>query len=306
MVSHLKNHHPNEHNTFIKGRKGKPSEKSSEDSEPKTKQVTLKEAVERTQPYPRSSRRWQEITTSVTNFIAKEMMPVNIVERQGFKDMVRKIDCRYEIPSRKYFSKNALPSLYAATYRKITDSMKGLEYFSITADMWSSGKMEPYLAVTIHYIDRHWSLKSHCLQTLFVPEDHTAENLAPLLRTTLESWCLPENRLACITTDNGSNIVAASRILKWDRLSCFGQNLHLAITNSMKNDTRVSRATDVAHKIVNTFAHSWKKRRELAKVQVELKLPTHSLVTVSICNHISMLVLVLVIVPLKWYFNIFL
>ena len=152
LVSHLKNHHPNEHSTFIKGRKGKISEKSSDDSEPKMKQVTLKEAVERTQPNLRSSRRWQEITTSVTNFIAKEMMPVNIVERQGFKYMVRKLDCRYEIPSRKYFSKNALPSLYAATYQKIANSMKGLEYFSVTADMWSSGKMEPYLAVTIFTI----------------------------------------------------------------------------------------------------------------------------------------------------------
>ena len=122
-----------------------------------------------------------------------------------------------------------------------------------TSYLWPGGV---YPAVTIHYIDRGWSLKSHCLQTLFVPEDHTAENLAPLLRTTLESWCLPENHLACITTDNGSNIIAASRILKWDRLSCLGHNLQLAITNSMKNDTRVYRATDVAHKIVNTFAHS--------------------------------------------------
>lgn len=31
--------------------------------------------------------------------------------------------------------------------------MKGLEYYSITADMWSSGKMKPYLDVTIHFIN---------------------------------------------------------------------------------------------------------------------------------------------------------
>ena len=104
----------------------------------------------------------------------------------------------------------------------------------------------------------------------------------------MESWCLPENRLACITTDSGSNIIAAMRILKWNRLSCFGHNLHLAITNSMKDDTRVSRAVNVVHKIINTFTHSWKKRRELAKAQVELKLPTHSLVTVCkyVCMHL--------------------
>ena len=144
---------------------------------------------------------------------------------------------------------------------KISESIKNLEYYSITTDMWSSGKMKPCMAVTIHYVGKDWVLQSHCLQTLFVPEDHTAENLAPVLRNILESWCLPENCLACVTTDNGTNIVTAMRILKWDRLSCFGHNLHLAITNSMKNDTRITRTFDVAHKIINTFADSWKKRR---------------------------------------------
>ena len=39
LVSHLKNHHPNEHSTFMKGRKTKTSEKSSDKSEPKMRQV---------------------------------------------------------------------------------------------------------------------------------------------------------------------------------------------------------------------------------------------------------------------------
>ena len=182
--------------------------------------------------------------------------------------MIHKIDPHYTVPSREYFSKTALPSLYTATRDKISESMKSLEYYSITTDIWSSGKMEPYLAVTVHYIDKDWVLQSHCLQTLFIPQDHTAENLAPVLQGILECWSLPENRLACATTDNGTNIVAAMNILKWVRLFCFGHNLHLAITNSMKNHTRVTRAIDVAHKIINSFAHSsfalhwWKHQKK--------------------------------------------
>jgi len=65
--------------------------------------------------------------------------------------------------------------------------------------------------------------------------------------------------LACITTDNGTNTIAAVEILKWNSLACFGHNLHLAITNFMKDDW-VACAIGVAHKIINTFAHSWKKR----------------------------------------------
>ena len=62
----------------------------------------------------------------------------------------------------------------------------------------------------------------------------------------------PENKLAYITTDNGSNVTAAVEILK---LPCFGRNLHLGITNSMKDD-RITCAIGVVHKIINTFAHS--------------------------------------------------
>jgi len=66
---------------------------------------------------------------------------------------------------------------------------------------------------------------------------------------------LPEKRLACITIDNGSNMIAVVEILKWNCLACSGHNLHLAITNFMKDD-QVAHAIGVAHKIINTFVHT--------------------------------------------------
>ena len=86
-------------------------------------------------------------------------------------------------------------------------------------------------------------------------------------------------QIACITTDNGSNVIAAVKILKWNSLTYFGHNLHLGITNSMKDDDRITHAIGIAHKIINTFAHSWKKKRELIKLQTEMVLPCHSLIT---------------------------
>ncbi len=92
----------------------------------------------------------------------------------------------------------------------------------------------------------------------------------------MESWSLPIEKLVCTTTDNGSNVVAAARRLDWVRLSCFGHNLDLAITNSLKDENRTTTALGVCRKLVGTFAHSWKKKRELAKAQVDLKIPQHS------------------------------
>jgi len=97
-------------------------------------------------------------------------------------------------------------------------------------------------------MNKDWELQSYCLHTLFLPQDHTGVNISKALQSILESWALPENKLACITTDNGSNMIAAVESLKWNSLVCFGHNLHLAITNSMKDDDRVAHAIGVAHK----------------------------------------------------------
>ena len=112
-----------------------------------------------------------------------------------------------------------------------------------------------------------------------MPKDHTAINIADALETILESWNLKSEQQVCITTDNGTNMIAAMDRLGWDHLSCFGHNLNLAVTNALKDETRITRAIAVCKKVVQHFAHSWKKRRSLTEAQITKALPQHSLVT---------------------------
>ena len=145
--------------------------------------------------------------------------------------------------------------------------------------MWSSVTSEPYLCFTLHYIGKEWNLQSTCLHCLFLPEDHTGDNLAEALKETLTEWQLDENKLICITTDSGSNIVcAASSRLMWTRLSYLDHNLHLAVINSTNDDPRVHRPLGLCRKIVTSFSHIWKKKCDLAKAQSDLDLTPHSLV----------------------------
>ena len=116
LFSHLKIHHVKEHASIEKSKKKNRSEVNKEGSRDSGKQITLGEAIERTKPYTRGCQRWKEITESVTHFMAKEMIPINTAEKPGFRSMVRKLDLQYEVPSRKYFSKTALPSLCAVTF----------------------------------------------------------------------------------------------------------------------------------------------------------------------------------------------
>lgn len=44
----------------------------------------------------------------------------------------------------------------------------------------------------------------------------------------------------------------------------------------MKDD-RIDRAVGLCKKVVSSFSYSWRRKRELAEAQRELKLPEHSL-----------------------------
>ena len=47
------------------------------------------------------------------------------------------------------------------------------------------------------------------------------------------------------------------------------------------DDHRITRCIALCKKMVSSFSYSWKRRRELAEVQIQLGLPTHQLITES-------------------------
>ena len=84
--------------------------------------------------------------------------------------------------------------------------------------------MKLYLSLTVHFIV---PIKP-VLTDSFFPEDQTGVSLAQGLKDALSSWSLKEDKLTCITIDNGLSIVTIS-LNDWTRLQCFGHRLHLAI-----------------------------------------------------------------------------
>lgn len=134
------------------------------------------------------------------------MAPVNTVENERFRAIIKTIDKRYSLTSCKYFSSVALPGLYTQCRRTVENELRNVQNFAATADLWSSQTMEPFLSLTVHFTTSDFSMKSRCLQKAFFPADHTGEELVQGLKESLNSWSLEEEKMVCITTDNRSNI----------------------------------------------------------------------------------------------------
>ena len=185
-------------------------------------QQTLEECIEKVEKFSTNSKEHRKLTEAVTTCIVRDVMPVYSVDKPGFRAMMQALNPRYQLPHKDYFSRVAIPSMYENTREQILLKIKKeVHYFSATTDLWSSCTSDPYLSLTVHYIDTEWNLQSHCLQANYMPEDHTGEQLQDALSTSFNEWNLDSSKLVAITTDNGSNFILACQLLKYRRLSCF-------------------------------------------------------------------------------------
>lgn len=73
---------------------------------------------------------------------------------------------------------------------------------AVTTDMWTADSQKKgYMAVTGHFIDESWKLRSILMGFIYVPAPHTGDAIAEELHNTLMEWNLDE-KLMTVTVDN--------------------------------------------------------------------------------------------------------
>ena len=233
LYSHLKYKHPTEY-LEVKPQFKRLSSTSSDISS-STSQVSIVDAFEKCKVLSTTSKEHKELTDAVTHCLGKDGLPIYTVERKGFVEMLHRFNPRYCLPSCHHFSRVAIPTLYIATKERILVELDcNMEFFLATTDLWSSATMQPYISYSIHFIDQSWVLKSYCLQTHFIPEDHTGVNIKDHLIESLARWRLNPEKQVAMTTDNGANVKLTCELLHWNRLSCFRHNLDLSVKRDLK------------------------------------------------------------------------
>ncbi|XP_041654041.1 E3 SUMO-protein ligase ZBED1-like [Cheilinus undulatus] len=219
----------------------------------------------------------EAITKSLAYFIAKDMMPFRTVERPGFKTLMNTVAPKYKIPRRQQLSEKEIPNMYLKVKADVVSSLAEAQHVAFTTDLWTSNTGHPYMSLTAHFITPAWEMKAACLETAFLPEDHTAENIKQAFNNLIAEWGIDQTAEVCVMTDNATNMKAAFKSLPSNWISCFGHNLNLALGKALKIN-QLEAAVKACRSVVQGFNHSWKRRRELAKKQAELNLPQHTLI----------------------------
>ena len=82
-----------------------------------------------------------------------------------------------------------LPDRYAVMKKKIASKLESVEVCSLTSDFWTQEHLRATShAVTCHFINSSWVMKSYVLATYQVDMSHTAENVAKELKSIASEW----------------------------------------------------------------------------------------------------------------------
>ena len=252
------------------------SEQASDNaSEPK--QITLSAAFKRAAPLPPNSPRYTSLLGATVNFAFQTLQPLSIMDEPAFRNLLQVAEPKFQLPHRTFITSKVLPEAYSEVRTAVERQLVTAEKCTVTTDLWTSQyQQRSYISLTVHFIDRNFTLQSKCLQTLEVPQDHDAASLKDVISTMLSNWKIKDKVCGGIT-DNGSNIVSAFRLLKIDHFPCIAHTLQLAVNKGLKV-ARVQRIIGCCKAIVSHFKRSTKETYKLREKQELLKLPQHMLV----------------------------
>jgi hypothetical protein len=207
----------------------------------------------------------KEKEESTLRWILLTTQPLSTVTQKAYIEHMHIIDPEFIVPGEKKI-RMMIARSYGYNRNKLKQLLKTAQSISLTTDLWSSRSKHGYLGLTATWINQNFEIMDVLLEISYFPAPHTANAITDTIKKAMQKWEI-ESRVVSITTDNGTNMVAAIRdLVPIKRLSCAAHTLQLAIGKGLKLvETLVLRAKQ----LINFFS-TQKQIERLIKVQKDI------------------------------------
>lgn len=263
MLKHLERMHP-----VASKAKRDAREREREVAAKQPKQTSLADSFAQAVPYGSDSLKKKQIDRLLVEMIALDLQPLSIVENKGFKRLMKFIDPRYELPSRRSITRRLIPERCTTERERVKAELAMVEDVSLTTDIWTSSATQGFITVTIHYLNQLWILESTVLETKCIEGDHTSEVIAATLRDIMDKWNILE-KVRVVLSDNAANMSAAVKQLGLRHVPCTAHCLHLVVKHAIESNEMVKNIIKKVKDIASYFHKSVKGTDRLLQVQQE-------------------------------------
>jgi hypothetical protein len=176
----------------------------------------------------------------LAKWVAQSMRPLSIVEDPGLLEFIRYIT---EVLGGIIVDIPGATQLRADTSRIAAELRASLKarvqfscmYYCITTDiLWTSRRGQSYMALTLHYVDKEFTMCSWTLEVEAFPGIHTGVAIARGLEEMMERWDLRPEMCMLLVRDGAANAVLGSDLLGIKSMSCIANSLHLVLGGALE------------------------------------------------------------------------
>ncbi|XP_071634351.1 E3 SUMO-protein ligase ZBED1-like [Temnothorax longispinosus] len=213
--------------------------------------------------------RSDKITAALMFMIAKDKEPLSIVNKEGFKVLMKTVAPLYCIPDRKTLTK-LMDNRYVEAKECYKSTLEKALSYTLTCDNWTDCTFQSYLGVTIHYLSEDLVMKNGCLGVFPLHTNHTAEYLTECLNSVIDDFKLDKKKIMAITSDGAANIKAAvHNVVGSERhIWCFAHFLSHLVPKILKDMPEINDIIATVKKIVVLIRRSVVATDELKRLQI--------------------------------------
>ena len=213
----------------------------------------------------------EKITNTILFMICKDMIPVSIVELEGFRALLKLTVPLYKTPSKKTMTRR-LEARYNIMKTDFIKTLETVPHYCVTADNWTDCSNQSYMGLTIHYLDSSLlKMKSGFLGCFPLNDRHTAQYLKECINNIFEEFKIREEKLTGIITDGEAAI-------KKMCIDLFGNSKHIIclahatahlLPQSLNNFPELTTIIDKVKAIVTLIRRSIPASDKLKDLQVQ-------------------------------------
>lgn len=201
--------------------------------------------------------------------IAKDNLPLSIVENKGFQQLMKTITPLYTIPSRKTITK-LVDAKYEVLKDKFIKSIQKISSYTITCDIWTDISNKSYLGVTVHmYLKTETLFTKGVIGVIPLENNHTSEYIKNELLLVFEIFKINLNNITAIVTDSAPNMVNAINSIFDTRkhIPCMAHILAHIVPDSLKTINMIEEIITKVKNIVTFVKKSVVASDELIRLQ---------------------------------------
>ncbi|KAJ1278207.1 hypothetical protein BS78_04G061300 [Paspalum vaginatum] len=154
----------------------------------------------------------EQVKKLIDKMIIVHEYPFRMVEHTWFNIVMRYLNPSYAFIGRKTIKAECL-NVYHSEKETLAKALKGVEFISLTTNLWTSNQTLSYMCLVAHYIDSDWKMQCRVLNFFELDSPHKGPVIGQAIYECVTVWKI-EDKIVSVTLDNAANNDGAIRGLR--------------------------------------------------------------------------------------------